>query len=320
MSIPISINAIFEENIVESARIEFKKNWNPESTLKTISAFANDIDNWGGGYIVIGIEEENGKIKKPVTGLNINDIDNIQKDILKFCNYLRPKYIPITEPVVYDNANLLLIWCPGGYDRPYQCPKQPTNKFSEKIYYIRRLSCTIEASDIDIKELISLSHNVPFDDRINVKSNINDLKYPLIRNYLENVNSNLLNKVDNMTVLELSRDLRIADGPVEFYKPINVGLLFFNDKPEYFFPYSRIEVVNIPDPTGQGMEERIFNGPLDEQLKNTLSYIKNNVIVEKVYKINDQAESIRVKNYSYNALEEFISNAIYHNHIKFQNL
>ena len=27
----------------------------PDSTLKTISAFANDIDNWGGGYIVIGV-------------------------------------------------------------------------------------------------------------------------------------------------------------------------------------------------------------------------------------------------------------------------
>lgn len=40
-----------------------------------------------------------------------------------------------------------------------------------------------------------------------------------------------------------------------------MGILFFNDHPESFFPYSQIEVVNIPDPTGQGMEERIFTGP-----------------------------------------------------------
>ena len=312
MAIPVSINTLLDENIVEWARIEFKKNWNPETTLKTISAFANDIDNWGGGYIVIGIEEENGKIKKTVHGLNIDEIDKIQKDILKYCNFLRPTYIPITEPVMYENANLLLIWCPGGYDRPYQCPKQPNNKHSEKIYYIRKLSSTIEATDLDVKELISLSHNVPFDDRVNLKSNISDLKYPLIRNYLENVGSNLLNKINNMSVLELSKDLRIADGPTEFYKPLNVGLLFFNDNPENFFPYSRIEIVNVPDPTGQGMEERIFSGPIDEQLRNTLSYLKNNVIAEKIYKISGQAEAIRVKNYSYNALEEFISNAVYH--------
>lgn len=26
----------------------------------TVCAFANDLDNWGGGYIVIGVEESNG--------------------------------------------------------------------------------------------------------------------------------------------------------------------------------------------------------------------------------------------------------------------
>ncbi len=93
---------------------------------------------------------------------------------------------------------------------------------------------------------------------------------------------------------------------------LNVGLLFFNDYPEAFFPYSRIEVLNIPDPTGQGMVERIFAGPIDEQLRDALSYIKNNIIAEKIFKIAGQAEAVRVKNYSYEAIEEFLSNAIYH--------
>lgn len=66
MAIPVSINTLLEGNTVEWARIEFKKNWNPETTLKTISAFANDIDNCGGGYVVIGIEEDNGNIKRPI--------------------------------------------------------------------------------------------------------------------------------------------------------------------------------------------------------------------------------------------------------------
>lgn len=66
MAIPVSINTLLEGNTVEWARIEFKKNWNPETTLKTISAFANDIDNWGGGYVVIGIEEDNCNIKRPI--------------------------------------------------------------------------------------------------------------------------------------------------------------------------------------------------------------------------------------------------------------
>lgn len=60
------------------------------------------------------------------------------------------------------------------------------------------------------------------------------------------------------------------------------------------------------------MEERIFAGPIDEQLRDALSYIKNNVIAEKIFKVTGQAEAVRVKNYSYEAIEEFLSNAIYH--------
>lgn len=312
MAIPVSIEKLLNENIVEWARIEFKEGWNPDSTLKTISAFANDIDNWGGGYIVIGVKEENGKILKPITGLNEESVDHIQKEILKYCKYLKPNYVPQSEPVYYEGKMVLLIWCPGGYERPYQCPKRPTSKNSEKAYYIRKLSSTIEATDLDVKELIALTHNIPFDDRVNIKSELTDLKYPIIRNYLVTVNSNLLNTLEHKRLEDLAKDLRIADGPKEYFKPLNVGLLFFNDNPEIFFPYSRIELVNIPDPTGQGMEERIFTGPIDQQLRDVLSYLKNNVIAEKIFKLNGQAEAIRVKNYSYEALEEFISNAIYH--------
>lgn len=312
MSIPISIEKLLSENVVEWARIEFKEGWNPESTLKTISAFANDIDNWGGGYIIIGAKEKDGKIVTPIAGIEPNQIDKIQKELLRYCKYLRPVYIPQFEPVLFQGKTLLLIWCPGGYERPYACPKTPSSKKSEKIYYIRKLSSTIEANDNDIKDLMSLSRNIPFDDRVNMNANIKDLKYPIIKNYLNNVNSSLLSDIDSMDTDMLAKDLRIAGGPSEYFKPLNVGLLFFNDNPENFFPYCRIEIVNIPDPTGQGMEERTFTGPIDEQLQSALNYIRNNVIVEKIFKIDDKAESLRIKNYSYEAIEEFLSNAIYH--------
>lgn len=141
---------------------------------------------------------------------------------------------------------------------------------------------------------------------------MNDLKRSRIYDYLQNINSSLLIKVDDLSLNQLARNLRIADGPTEYYKPLNVGLLFFNDQPHMFFPYSQIEVVNIPDPTGYGMVERVFQGPIDVQLRNALDYIRSNVIAEKVFKVSGQAEAIRIKNYSYEAIEEFLSNAIYH--------
>lgn len=94
MAIPITIEKLLTENVVEWARIEFKEGWNPDTTLKTISAFANDIDNWGGGYIVIGAKEKDGKLVRPVTGIAPDAVDRIQKDLLRYCKYLKPVYIP----------------------------------------------------------------------------------------------------------------------------------------------------------------------------------------------------------------------------------
>jgi ATP-dependent DNA helicase RecG len=59
------------------------------------------------------------------------------------------------------------------------------------------------------------------------------------------------------------------------------------------------------------MDERIYTGPIDQQLTGALSYIRNNVIEEKVFKVAGQPESVRIKNYSYEAIEEFLSNAVY---------
>ena len=207
---------------------------------------------------------------------------------------------------------LLLIRCPGDYERHYLCPKVLISEHSEKTYYIRKLSSTVEASELDIKELISLTNNIPFDDRINSKATINDLNLSLISRHLYKTKSPLFKDINNRSIKDIAFDLRIANGPTEYFKPLNVGLLFFNLDPEQFFHYCRIERVNIPDPTGQGMEERIFKGPINQQLEEALLYIRNNVIAEKIFKVENRAEAIRVKNYSYEAIEEFLSNTIYH--------
>lgn len=58
LALPVSIHSLLSGREVEWARIEFKTTWDPAASLKTICAFANDLDNWGGGYIVLGVEQE----------------------------------------------------------------------------------------------------------------------------------------------------------------------------------------------------------------------------------------------------------------------
>ena len=66
MALPINVEDLLRQRKVETNRIEFKKGWNPDRIYRSICAFANDFDNIGGGYILVGVEEENGVARRPV--------------------------------------------------------------------------------------------------------------------------------------------------------------------------------------------------------------------------------------------------------------
>ena len=63
---------------------------------------------------------------------------------------------------------------------------------------------------------------------------------------------------------------------------------------------------------GDKIIEQTFTGPLHEQLRAALRYIRNVVITEQVVKVPGRAEADRFFNYPYEAIEEALSNAVYH--------
>lgn len=316
MALPINIEELIKNRVVESTRVEYKADWDPEPIIHTITAFANDIDNTGGGYIVVGIVEENGIPNIPMSGLNKDSLDRIQKELLNKCNLIEPRYLPVVEPATIEKKHVLVIWAPGGDDRPYKSPvmlnSDKASRQSGKAYYIRKMASTIRANEREERELISLSRDVPFDDRINPHAEVADMRSSLISEFLHSVDSELYAGSLSRTVLDVATDMKLVRGPAEYRKPINVGLMFFNEKPDDFFPYSQIEVVSKPDPTGLDMIEKTFKGPLDRQLRDALSYIKNSIIEEYVTKVPDDAAAIRAFNWPYRAVEEALCNAVYH--------
>jgi len=86
--------------------------------------------------------------------------------VLNLCNRLKPHHFPVIEPVFFQEKHILIIWVPGGQNRPYQSPVSP-GKRTDYAYYIRRFSNTVKAQFEDEKELLSLAGTIPFDDRIN---------------------------------------------------------------------------------------------------------------------------------------------------------
>lgn len=311
MSLPINVEDLILERVVESTRLDYKKGFDPNAVIHSICAFANDIDNTGGGYIIIGIEEENGKPKIPVKGINDNEIDKILKDLIGYCNQIEPRYLPIVEPIKFQNKNLIIIWAPAGYGRPYKVPENLFVK-SMKRYYIRKMNSTIIAKTEEERELFYISTDIPFDDRPNLTATIEDIDISLLRKHLYDSNSDLYEYSLKMNTLEIAQSMQLVTGPDEAIRPRNIALLMFNENPEKFFRGARIEVVDIPNPTGEEMVEKTFTGPIQRQLKDALLYIKNYVLKEKIYKFNDKAEALRVFNYPYRAIEELLTNAVYH--------
>ena len=312
MAIPVNIKELIDQKVVESNRVEFKEGFNPAAIIRTICAFANDIDNIGGGYIVIGVEEENGHPVYPLKGVNSKDIDNILKKLREMCHYIEPLYEPVVEPVLINDVYVIVIWVQGGYGRPYKAPKDVNVKGSYKYYYIRKFSSSVIASNDEEKELFYVSSNIPFDDRPNLLAEVDDLDLGLMKEHLKQIGSSLYEHSKDMDNLSLAKDMQIVGGPPERLKPLNVGLLMFSESIEKYFRYARIEIVDIPDPTGTNMVEKTFRGPIQRQLKDALIYINNYVIKQLTIKIDGQAEAMCISNYPYEAVEEILSNAVYH--------
>ncbi|MCL2121753.1 MAG: ATP-binding protein, partial [Clostridiales bacterium] len=67
--IPLKLETLLADRVVESDRVEYKHGWNPDDTIPTICAYANDFNNTNGGYIVIGIGEKYGRPDLPPAGI-----------------------------------------------------------------------------------------------------------------------------------------------------------------------------------------------------------------------------------------------------------
>lgn len=313
MSILVNLDDLINLRTMESTRVEFKASFNPNPIIHTICAFANDIDNIGGGYIVVGVEEQDGSPVLPPKGIPQSEVDDTLKRLAGLCRCIEPLYNPVVEPVLFQDAYIIVIWVPGGHGRPYKASKDVLSKNKGDMrYYIRRFSSTIVASPDEERELFYAASDIPFDDRPNLLAEVDDLDLGLLREHLAEVGSSLYERASKMDIEEIADDLQLLAGPPESRHPRNVGILMFCEHPERFFRYARIEVVDMPNPTGSGMTEMTFTGPIQRQLRDALAYIENYVIKRKTFKDPNRAESSVVYNYPLKAVEELLSNAVYH--------
>lgn len=312
MALHVNIVELVHGRSVEWDRLEFKQGWNPEDVVHTLCAFANDINNWGGGYLIIGVAEQNGRPVLPPAGLNPDQLDRIQGELVSLCHKIQPNYLPVSQPYELQGQSILVIWAPAGDVRPYTAPVSLSERQSRRESYIRHGSRSILAQGETLRRLQELTARIPFDDRMNQVATLKDLSLSLIQGFLDEVNSDLLDESTRMPFAELCQQMRIAKGPDENLRPVNAGLLFFSKEPDRFFDRAWIEVVIRRDEAGKQFSEKYFKGPLHVQLRDTLAYIRTYVVEEKVRKVAGRAEAERFYNFPFAAIEEAIANAVFH--------
>ena len=78
-ALTINISDLLNNYKIGFNRIEFKKGWNLGSIYHSICAFANDFDDLGGGYIIVGVDIDNriDMAIRPVEGVPMEKIDNV---------------------------------------------------------------------------------------------------------------------------------------------------------------------------------------------------------------------------------------------------
>jgi ATP-dependent DNA helicase RecG len=299
MPLHVNIEDLLNARSVESERLEFKEGWNPDAIYRSICAFANDFENVGGGYILIGLEEESGIAKRPVVGLSASKIASIQKEMIGYNNLISPVYHPKLFIETVDGQQILVIWVPGGSNRPYEVPEQITAKQKRYSYYVRRYASSAVADMETQQELISLANQIPFDDRSNQYTSIDDISMVLIQDHLRLIGCKLMEASDQHTKMEILEQMLLVDVPPEHRFPPNVVLMMFSEHPEKFFPATWVDVVYFPKGEGESefVESPRITGPVPTLIRKTLDLLKTNFLKEKVIKQADKAEATRIWNY-----------------------
>ena len=125
---------------------------------------------------------------------------------------------------------------------------------------------------------------MPFDEQGNSDIQLEDISLVLLRDYLVKVGSKLADEVITTPLATILDQMELYTGPKENRLLRNVAAMMFCENPNKFFPY----------------------------IKQTMDYIKSNVLKEHVRKVSGRQEAERFWNYPYDAIEEAVVNSVYH--------
>ena len=308
----------------ESEKVEWKENGKDrdvvKNIVKTITAFANDIANMGGGYVVCGAKElkdEYGFPKLAYTGLSAAEVKEIEGKVLQHCrDYISPSIAPLVQELKNpeDETTRILVFIVIADSTAHSYRDGETAK-----YYARIGRETREARNGILRQLFeSKRQEEPFDKRPNPNVDVADIDPLIFRDYM--TETKLLEPQKPLEDYYSDKE-QIA----EFVPPLcakksldgslclrNFALLMFGKKNSIslYFPdtYTLLSVYKGIDRSEPSGERYSLTGSVIEQAKKLLGLLDT-----LTYTIFDKtSDKPNKEKYPKRALEEAVINAIVH--------
>lgn len=161
-------------------------------------------------------------------------------------NLIRPVYSPKLSIEDIDGKKIIVLWIPGGANRPYEVPEIITAKEKRHFYYIRKYSSSVKANQHEQQELISIANQVPFDDRANTQATLDDISMTLVRDHLRITKNRLHEFSESLSKLDVLEQMELISGSIEMHFPRNVSLMLFSENPKSFSHTLISKLLNSP--------------------------------------------------------------------------
>ena len=313
-----------ELSLRESERVEWKENGNDKfivnSIVKTISAFANDIANFGGGYVVCGAKETKDEFGFPkvfYSGLSAEKLKEIEGKVLQHCrDYVSPALAPIVQELdnPEDKSTRILVFVILASQEAH------TYRDGETIHHYVRISKeTKEARNGILSQLLIKKQKIAhFDQRICSQARESDIDILLFRDSIQEMG--LLNQgksledyfSDREQIAELVPPLFVKNTLTGLLQPKNFALLMFGKKSSItsFFSesYTIVSIYKGLDRSEPTAERHTITGSIIEQAKKAIELLNTQAYMA-FDKTNIKPNQVK---YPIRALQEALINAIVH--------
>ncbi len=227
----------------ENEQTEWKENVaDIEDVVATLSAFANDLQNLGGGYVVCGAREEKDQHGFPRlvrTGLSASRFKEVENTVLARCrDRVSPPLAPLVEELESDDpARRILVFVQPATGTAHTFRR---NNEGAK-HFVRVGRSTIEARNGLLKDLLVRKGALePWDRRRCNAATVNDIDLLTLREALQRMGVFTLDRgvepylVEGVQLSPFVPSLCVAEPLSGVLRPRNYAVLLFAREPQRF--------------------------------------------------------------------------------------